>query len=104
MTNREIIEALIFSSSGAAALKDIMRILPGMSPEEIARCVEELNGIYEASNRSFRIHRAGSGYLFATRPEYAPSIRQLVSPVKLTGAALEVLAVVAYKGPCSKQT
>ena len=47
MTNREIIEALIFSSSGAAALKDIMRILPGMSPEEIARCVEELNGIYE---------------------------------------------------------
>jgi len=103
LTNREIIEALIFSSSGAAALKDIMRILPGTSPEEIERCVEELNGMYENSNRSFRIHRAGTGYLFATRPEYAPFIRQLVSPVKLTGAALEVLAVVAYKGPCSKQ-
>jgi segregation and condensation protein B len=39
-----------------------------------------------------------------TQPEYAPTIRQLVSPVRLTGAALEVLAVVAYKGPCSKQT
>jgi len=104
MTNREVIEALIFSSSGAAALKDIMRILPGTSPEEIERCVEELNGIYETSNRSFRLHRAGSGYLFVTQPEYAPFIRQMVSPVKLTGAALEVLAVVAYKGPCSKQT
>lgn len=104
MTSREIIEALIFSSSGAAALKDITRIVPGMSPEEVARCVEELNGVYEASNRSFRIHRAGDGYLFATQPEYAPFIRQMVSPVRLTGAALEVLAVVAYKGPCSRQT
>ena len=104
MMNREIIEALIFSSSGTAALKDILRILPGTTPDEIQRCVEELNGIYESSRRSFRIHRAGSGYLFVTQPEYASFIRQLVSPVKLTGAALEVLAAVAYKGACSKQT
>lgn len=104
MAKREIIEALIFSSSGAAALKDILRILPGSSPEEIEGYVEELNGVYESSHRSFRIHRAGDGYLFVTQPEYAASIRQLVTPVKLTGAALEVLAVVAYKGPCSKQT
>lgn len=104
MANREIVEALIFSSSGAVAVKDILRVLPGSSPEDVERFVAELNDIYETSHRSFRISRAGAGYLFATMPEYASSIRQLVSPVKLTGAALEVLAVVAYKGPCSKQT
>jgi segregation and condensation protein B len=104
VAKREILEALIFSASGAVALKDILRILPDSSSEEIQGYVEELNGLYESSHRSFRIHRAGSGYLFMTQPEYAPSIRQLVSPVRLTGAALEVLAVVAYKGPCSKQT
>jgi segregation and condensation protein B len=104
VAKREILEALIFSASGAVALKDILRILPDSSPEEIQGYVEELNVLYESSHRSFRIHRAGGGYLFMTQPEYAPSIRQLVSPVRLTGAALEVLAVVAYKGPCSKQT
>ena len=42
--------------------------------------------------------------MFVTLPEHASFIRQLVTPVKLTSASLEVLAVVAYKGPCSKQT
>lgn len=104
MAKREIIEALVFSSSGAVPIKDILRVLPGTTAEEIEQCVEELNAAYESSRRSFRILRAGSGYLFATIPEYASYIRQLVNPVKLTPAALEVLAVVAYKGPCSKQT
>jgi segregation and condensation protein B len=104
MATREVIEALIFSASGAVAVKDILRIVPGTSAEEVDRLVDELNGLYESGHRSFRIHRAGVGYLFVTQPEYASYIRQLVSPVRLTAAALEVLAVVAYKGPCSKQT
>ncbi|MGD0821077.1 MAG: SMC-Scp complex subunit ScpB [Desulfomonilia bacterium] len=104
MGKREIIEALIFSSGSALTVKDIIRILPGSSREEIERYIEELNGIYEASNRSFRIHLVATGYMFVTLPEYAPYLRQLVTPVKLTSASIEVLAVIAYKGPCSKQT
>jgi segregation and condensation protein B len=104
MGNREIVEALIFSSGSTLSIKEIMKILPGLSPEEIERYIEDLNGIYETSNRSFRINLVATGYMFVTLPEYASFIRQLVSPVKLTGAALEVLAVIAYKGPCSKQT
>jgi segregation and condensation protein B len=104
MGNREIVEALIFSSGSALSIKEIMKILPGLSPEEIERYIEDLNGIYETSNRSFRINLVATGYMFVTLPEYASFIRQLVTPVKLTGAALEVLAVIAYKGPCSKQT
>ncbi|HVN71830.1 MAG TPA: SMC-Scp complex subunit ScpB [Desulfomonilia bacterium] len=104
MRNREIIEALIFSSGSALSARDIMKILPGSSREEIERCVEELNGIYEASNRSFRIHLVATGYMFVTLSEYASYLRQLVTPVRLTSASLEVLAIIAYKGPCSKQT
>jgi segregation and condensation protein B len=104
MGNREIVEALIFSSVSALSIKEITKILPGLSPEEIERYIEDLNGIYETSNRSFRINLVATGYMFVTLPEYASFIRQLVTPVKLTGASLEVLAVIAYKGPCSKQT
>ncbi len=104
MGNREIIEALIFSSGRALSIKEIQKILPGLSIQEIERYIVDLNGIYEASNRSFRINLVATGYMFVTLPEHASFIRQLVTPVKLTGASLEVLAVIAYKGPCSKQT
>jgi segregation and condensation protein B len=104
VTNREIVEALIFSCSHACPAADIERIIPGLSGEEVDRLVEELNRIYESAGRSFRIQRAASGYQFVTLGGYAPYVRQLVTPVRLSGAALEVLAVIAYKGPCTKQT
>jgi len=104
MGNREIIEALIFSSPGALSMKDIMKVLPGTDEKEIDQHIQDLNGIYESSNRCFRINRAATGYLFVTLPEYASFIRQLVAPVRLSGPSLEVLAVIAYKGPCPKQT
>jgi segregation and condensation protein B len=104
MGNREIVEALIFSSGSALSIKEIMKVLPGLTLEEIERYIEDLNGIYETSKRSFRINPVATGYMFVTLPEHASFIRQLVSPVKLTVASLEVLAVIAYKGPCSKQT
>ncbi|HOM28188.1 MAG TPA: SMC-Scp complex subunit ScpB [Deltaproteobacteria bacterium] len=104
MTNREIVEALVFSCSGVCHVDDIERILPGLGADEIEKIVDDLNRVYESTGRSFRIQRAASGYLFATKPEYAPFVRQLVSPVRLSNAALEVLAVIAYKGPCTRQT
>lgn len=103
MGKREIVEALVFSASGSLPVKDILKVLPETTPGEIDQLVEELNGIYEGSERSFRIERASSGYLYVTLEEYAAYLRQLHEPVRLSAAALEVIAVVAYKGPCSKQ-
>lgn len=104
MGKREIIEALIFSSTGSLPVKDILKVLPELSSDEIGQLVDELNGMYENSARSFRIERASAGYIFVTLPEYAPYLRHLLNPVRLTNAAIEVLAAIAYKGPCSKQT
>jgi len=104
MGRREIIEALVFSSSGSLAVKDIQRVLPGITEEEIGGFVDDLNRTYESTGRSFRIEPASQGYLFVTLPEYSHHIKQLKDPVRLSNQALEVLAVIAYKGPCSKQT
>lgn len=103
MEKREIIESLIFVSDGARTLKDIRQVLPDLAAQDVEALVAELNRIYDQSGRSFRIIPAAEGYLFVTRPEYTPHIRALASPARLSQAALEVLAVIAYKGPCTRQ-
>lgn len=104
MNSREIVEALIFSTSGSLCVKDILNVLSDITPEKLNLIVEELNTIYEESGRSFRIEQACDGYMFVSRQEYSPYIKTLHAPARLSNAAMEVLAVIAYKGPCSKQT
>lgn len=104
MQKREIVEALIFSGSGSLSIRDILKAVPDTSPEELESYVEELNRHYEETGRSFFIERASAGYLFVTREEYAPYLKALHTPARLTLPSLEALAVIAYKGPCSKQT
>jgi segregation and condensation protein B len=67
--------------------------------------VQHLNAIYEESGRAFRIIEIAGGYQFATRSEYSDYVARLFkekSRRRLSGAALESLAIVAYKQPVSK--
>ena len=104
MHKREIVEALIFSGSGSLSMKEILKALPETTQEELEGLVSELNRMYEETGRSFRIERAAAGYQFVTREEYTPYLKALHTPTKLSLASLEALAVIAYKGPCTKQT
>ncbi len=103
MKNREIIEALIFATAGALPVDEIVRILPDLTGAEIETLVQELNAEYARSGRSFRIDAAGGGYMFVTLEGYSHFLKGLREPVRLSNAAMEVLAVIAYKGPCTKQ-
>jgi segregation and condensation protein B len=104
MNFREIVEALIFSVSGSLPIKDVLKAVPDISQEGLEILVNELNVLYEESGRSFRIERVSDGYMFVTRQEYSPYIKALHAPSRLSNAAMEALAVIAYKGPCTKQT
>jgi segregation and condensation protein B len=67
--------------------------------------VQHLNAIYEQHERAFRIVEIAGGYQFATRSEYSDYVARLFkekSRRRLSGAALESLAIVAYKQPVSK--
>jgi len=103
MNKREIIEALIFSHEGALELKDILKVVPDISREDMDSIVSELNSVYDKSGRSFEIQKASGGYMFVTREPFAPYIKGLRRHQRLSNAALEVLTVIAYKGPCTKQ-
>jgi len=95
---------LIFCTSGSLAVKDIMDVLPGVSEDRLDLMVSDLNTVYKESGRSFRIDKASNGYMFVTREEYAPYIKSLLPRTRLSPASMEVLALVAYKGPCTKHS
>ncbi len=107
-----IIEGLIFSSDEPISTGDIIKAVKGIdgedtqiSPEDIENSVEELNKIYDEENLAFHIIKLAGGFIFATKPEYAKYIGYLSSEKskrRLSQAALETLAIIAYKQPTTK--
>ena len=60
---------------------------------------------YEKEDRGIRIRRINESYQFITNPENADAVKRLCTPVKikrLSQAALEVLAIIAYRQPVTK--
>lgn len=107
-----VIESLIFSSDEPLASIEIVRAIQGIDgedinikPEEIEAAVDQINQNYIQQNISFRIVKVANGYLFATTPETAKYIGYLSSEKskrRLSQAALETLAIIAYKQPITK--
>lgn len=73
--------------------------------ERIAGTLNELAQSYTAAGHGFDLRRAAGGWRLYTRPEYAPYVERFVldgQSVRLTQAALETLAVIAYKQPVTR--
>lgn len=73
--------------------------------EELAAELRALAGDYTAEGRGFDLREVAGGWRFYTREECAPVVERFVSDgqeVRLTQAALETLAVVAYRQPVSR--
>lgn len=71
----------------------------------VADALEELSAAYTAEDRGFDLRRVAEGWRIYTRPECAEVVEQFLKEgqeVKLTQAALETLAVVAYRQPVSR--
>jgi segregation and condensation protein B len=73
--------------------------------ERIADALVALSADYSAQGRGFDLRRAAGGWRLYTRPEYAAYVERFIldgQQVRLTQAALETLAVVAYKQPVTR--
>ena len=96
-----IVEAVLFASDeslSAARLADIV----GTSIKQIRRQVKKLNDKYQANNNAFRIEEIAGGFQMLTLSSYNPWLKKLLrvrSDSKLSPAALETLAIIAYKQP-----
>ena len=107
-----IIEALIFSSDDPISSFELIKAIKGIdgediqiSNDEVDIAVDELNKCYDTQGISFCIQKIANGYLFATKPDNAKYVGYLSSEKskrRLSQAALETLAIIAYKQPITK--
>ena len=96
-----VIEALIFAAGESLTL-DRLAATTGLAPDQVREHLAALEERLQAQDRPYRLHRVGRGWRLLTKPEYHPFLARLKGIRKgegLSRAALETLAVVAYRQP-----
>ncbi|MFW6059287.1 MAG: SMC-Scp complex subunit ScpB [Phycisphaeraceae bacterium] len=96
------VEAALLTSDRALPAAKLAEVLGGVGAKAITDAIETLNADYEKTGRSFRIEQVAGGWKVMTLPEYSDvleALHQKRSETKLSPAALETLAIIAYKQP-----
>ncbi len=119
-TLKQALEAIVFASPKPILLDEIRKALRGAasdteeldiiamgdaSEEEVASQLNLLRAEYEREGRAFGLNDGAMGWSFVTRPEGAQWVRQLYPesrPTRLSGPALETLAIIAYRQPVTR--
>jgi len=104
-TNNAIIEALVLASPEPLPAKKIVEYSEGFTPAGISKAVAELNNRYMEMGNAYRIREVAGGYQFYILPEYSGYVEELFTrrrKMRLTRAALETLAIAAYRQPVTK--
>lgn len=98
---KNIIESIIFISEEPVTLDKIRKLLPETDVREIKQAIIDLIEEFENRQGGFYLREIAGGYQFRTRPEYRQWVTYFVQPkpVRLSKAALETLAIVAYRQP-----
>ncbi len=100
----QIIEALLFSSLEPLTQRRVDAVFKGQAPV-LKECIPTLQAWLQKGHHALEIQEVAGGYRLVTRAEYAQWIRRL-EPHKgqlyLSQAALETLAIVAYKQPINR--
>jgi len=102
---KRIVEALLFVSGHPLTLKRLLEIVPELDGPAVRACVQSLNEEYAVGRRAFRIQEVAGGYQLATEQDLAPWIKRLLEhprPDAVSAAAMETLAIVAYRQPLTK--
>jgi segregation and condensation protein B len=96
-----IIESLLFVSQDPISLEKLSGLLPMFETPQIREAIAGLEADYHARGGGFYLTRVAGGFQLRSRPEYAEWIARLVQPApqRLSQAALETLAIIAYKQP-----
>jgi segregation and condensation protein B len=117
-----ILESLLFSAQKPMSVKELRDLLASAAAAEdaadaakpfkktkeddVTAALEELAREHEAAGRSYRLACVAGAWQFVTQPEFSPWLRSLVGvksrPTRLSQAALETLAIIAYRQPVTR--
>jgi segregation and condensation protein B len=103
------VEAVLLTSSRplapAAIASAVSPVARDITPVQIEEAIQALNASLDATGRAARAERVAGGFRLMTRPEHAPvlaAVRQQHIHAKLSRAAVETLAIIAYKQPITR--
>jgi segregation and condensation protein B len=99
-----IVESVLFAAGTPLPLRRLVEVLNGPTAKEIRASIERIRGEYEARRGGIQLAAVAGGFQFRTVPENAEWVRALLRerPARLGRAALETLAIVAYKQPATR--
>jgi len=101
-TVESVIEAVLFASDEPLTDARLAGVVELGSGKQVRECIDNLNNKYRANNSAFRIEKIAGGYQMLTLSVYNSWLQKLLrarTDSKLSQAALETLAIVAYKQP-----
>ncbi len=101
---KELIEAILFVEVEPVSYKKLSDMLK-ISVKEIRKYINELAEEYETREAGIHIVEIGNGIKMTTNPKYAEFLKEFYKSrkkVKFSKAALETLAIIAYKQPITK--
>ena len=102
--SRRALEAVIMVADQPAD-PTLLAQLVELSPAAVEEILEELAATYEAEERGFRLVKVAGGWRYQSHEDCAPYVERYVltgQTARLSAAALETLAIVAYKQPISR--
>lgn len=99
-----ILEAVLFASSTPLTLEDFRNIVEELPVSTIHQLLIEIQRNWQESRRGIQLVQVATGWQFRTHPDTASYVRKLdhIKPKRLSKAAMEALAVVAYRQPVTR--
>jgi segregation and condensation protein B len=101
----KLLEAALFASPRPIATDELAALDPEASPAALQSALDELREHYDVDGHGVALVEVGGGWQVLTRPEYTEAIERAqmaVRPQKLSPAALETLAIIAYRQPIGR--
>lgn len=99
---KRVIEAVVFVSEEPIGVKQLATLLDKVNEKEIEAACNELMEEFNGRDGGIELRRIGGGYRLSTRPELSEYVRRYLKSqpsARLSLAALETLAVIAYRQP-----
>jgi segregation and condensation protein B len=100
-----LLEAIVYLAREPISVDAIRKALPEVDPKEIEACIADLMEKYQQPHHGIEVREIAGGLRFSTKPEHHETLRAFLQaqapPTRLSLAALETLAVIAYKQPAT---
>ena len=105
MNVTQIVEAVLFASDAPLKAEEIARADGSLDEDVVEEAIRTLQAHYGESERSFQLVELAEGFQILTRGEFAPYLERFDTvprPSRLSGPALETLAIIAYRQPTGR--